>query len=402
MKVKMNYPIYIKEFKCIGGTCEDSCCIGWDIDIDKATFKEYFKVKDAEMKRMFQKNIYNNKDCESNDIDYGRVKLCEGRRCAFLDDKNFCIIHSKLGEEYLSNVCTAFPRILNKIDDYYEISLDVACIEAARIFLSKEEGLEFTKGEETIGKHIVSMDINTRSKEFNNSPVKYLKEIRDFTIEILKNRKLQLKERLLVLGEFIYELEEVSENKDILKFIKSYDINKINSFFDDNSFRFLLQMNFFKKMIEFLNVNKEVDSEDFKNYTKEIMEVFKFNEEDTISKDSKEYLQAFDTYNERYFNKYSYIFENYLVNFVYNNLFPFNEGQSLFDAYIMLLTRYSFIRYYLVGLFIKKGEDNREDIIGFIEKFSKTIEHHRTYLYKSLRYIKEQEFDNLEFAKTLL
>ncbi len=36
--VKMRYPIYLKEFKCIGGECEDSCCIGWDVDIDKFTF----------------------------------------------------------------------------------------------------------------------------------------------------------------------------------------------------------------------------------------------------------------------------------------------------------------------------------------------------------------------------
>ena len=41
--IKMRYPRYFKEFKCIGGNCEDSCCIGWDIDIDKVTFKQYYK-----------------------------------------------------------------------------------------------------------------------------------------------------------------------------------------------------------------------------------------------------------------------------------------------------------------------------------------------------------------------
>ena len=33
-KIKLETPSYIKEFSCIGGKCEDSCCIGWDIDID--------------------------------------------------------------------------------------------------------------------------------------------------------------------------------------------------------------------------------------------------------------------------------------------------------------------------------------------------------------------------------
>ena len=48
--IKMRYPTYLKEFKCIGGECKDSCCIGWDIDIDKITFRQYYKVQDKEMK----------------------------------------------------------------------------------------------------------------------------------------------------------------------------------------------------------------------------------------------------------------------------------------------------------------------------------------------------------------
>ena len=97
---------------------------------------------------MFQRNVYNNDDFVSVDIDYGKVKLKDGIRCPFLDEKNYCIIHSKLGEEYLSNGCTSFPRITNIIDGCYEMSLDVACPEAAKIILLKEEGIEFVESEE--------------------------------------------------------------------------------------------------------------------------------------------------------------------------------------------------------------------------------------------------------------
>ena len=83
-------------------------------------------------------------------------------------------------------------------------------------------------------------------------------------------------------------------------------------------------------------------------------------------------------------------------------MFPFNERESIFDGYIMLLMRYSFIRFYLVGKYIKERNDSKEEIVRFIQVFSKTIEHHRSYLTKSIRYIKEKEFDNIEFAKTLL
>lgn len=75
-KVKKVYPSYFEEFKCIGGECSDSCCIGWNIDIDKITFRKYFKVQDQEMKKMFQKNIQNNERCSSEEVDYGIVRLC--------------------------------------------------------------------------------------------------------------------------------------------------------------------------------------------------------------------------------------------------------------------------------------------------------------------------------------
>ncbi|CUN89810.1 MULTISPECIES: flagellin lysine-N-methylase [Clostridium] len=400
-KVKSIYPEYYNEFKCIGGSCEDSCCIGWDIDIDKVTFRKYYKVQDLEMKRMFQKNVHNNEESFSDDVDYGKVKLKDDKRCPFLDCNNYCVIHSKLGEDYLSNVCTCFPRITNLVDGCYERSLDVACPEAARILLLNEEGIKFKESEEEIGKHILSNQVDTKSKELSNSLAKYFKEIRKVCIKIIQNRKLELTERLFVLGEFINNLEDESESNfnNIEKFINNYDINRTQGFYEKNSLYFMLQIDFFKKMVSLLNIDKEVDSDLFKEYTKQIIDSFNLNREDA---DNRTYIEVFEEYNKEFLDKYTYIFENYLVNFIYNNMFPFNEKESIFDGYIMLLMRYSFIRFYLVGKYIKERNDSKEEIVRFIQVFSKTIEHHRSYLTKSIRYIKEKEFDNIEFAKTLL
>lgn len=403
-KYKMIYPEYFKEFKCIGGNCKDSCCVGWDIDIDKITFKQYYRIQDKEMKRMFQKNVHNNDYCTSSDIDYGKVKLKGDKRCPFLDEENYCIIYSKIGEEYLSNVCTSFPRIINKVDGYYEMSLDVACPEAARILLLKEEGIKFKESEENLGKHIVSSEIDTKSKKYNKSSIKYFKEIRDLSIKIIQNRKLNLSERLYILGDFINKLEdELKYNySNVPKFIKKYDINLGNDCYEKNKSNYLIQIDFFKKMLEFLNVSKNVDSFSFKEYTREIIAGFKFDENTEISEHSGLYIKAFEDYNENFINNNSYIFENYLVNFIYNNIFPFSESKSIFDGYIMLLTRYSFIRFYLVGKYLYNKKESKESIVEFIQSFSKTIEHHKSYLIDSLEYIKENEFDNIEFAKVLL
>ena len=127
-KLKVTYPNNFARFKCIGGECEDTCCQGWDIEIDKDTFDEYLKVQDQKMKAMLSDNIKKNNYCTSDDLDYGIIKLNEDKKCPFLDKCNYCSIYTAIGEEYLSNICTQFPRILNKINNEYEISLDVSCL----------------------------------------------------------------------------------------------------------------------------------------------------------------------------------------------------------------------------------------------------------------------------------
>lgn len=412
-KVKKVYPSYFEEFKCIGGECSDSCCIGWNIDIDKITFRKYFKVQDQEMKKMFQKNIQNNERCSSEDVDYGIVKLKKDKRCPFLDEKNYCVIHSNLGEDYLSNVCTCFPRVTNKVDETYEMSLDVACPEAARLILLREEGINFIGKEEALGKHIISAQIDTKLKAVQKTPLKYFKEVRDFCINIIQNRKFNLNERLYILGDFISNIEDVIDKdlNDISKFINSYNMRRvakefnnddINSLLGNDNMNYIIQMNFFMKMLKILKVDKEVESITFKNYTSDMLNGFKIENEESISKNSEFYMKAFEEYNESFINKYSYIFENYIVNFIFNNTFPFNEVMSLFDSYMMLLIRVSFIRFYLVGMNLNNKDDNRENIVEFIQVFSKTIEHHKSYLIDSLHYIKRNDYDNMEFAKTLL
>lgn len=411
-KINKRYPVYFEDFKCIGGKCEDSCCIGWNIDIDKVTFKRYFKVQDPEMKRMFRKNVQNNERCISEDIDYGLVKLKKDKRCPFLDEENYCVIHSNLGEDYLSNVCTCFPRVTNKIDESYEMSLDVACPEAARLILLKEEGIKLVNKEEELGKHIISAQINTNLKEVKNTPLQYFKEIRDFCIKIIQDRRFTISERLYSLGYFVEQLEEeVENNNDIIKFIESYDISlfakaysedDLNLLLGNKNMNYIIQIDLFKKMLKILRVDKAVESFRFKECTSKMLNGYGFCEEENIQDKSEFYIKAFENYNEKYFNKYSYILENYLVNFIYNNMFPFNEVMSFFDSYMMLIIRFSFIRFYLVGLYLYNKEERDKNIVELIQVFSKTIEHHKSYLIDSLHYIKRKEFDNMEFAKTIL
>lgn len=399
--VKIIYPSYIDKFQCIGGKCEDNCCIGWDIDIDKETFKKYHKVKDETMKKMFQKNVHNNKYCTNENLDYGRIKLNKAKRCPFLDDENYCLIQGKFGEDYLSSVCTQFPRVLNKVDDHYEICLDSACPEAARIILSSKEKIDFKESEKSLGKYTMSGVLDTRLSEFKNTPIKYFKEIRNFSIKIIQNRKLNISSRLYVLGDFLNKLEDLEIHK-IKEFINKYDIEVESKNYKREHMNYALQVSFFKNVVDSLDIVNETDSDKFKNYTKELLKGYNIKDNDSVIENADEYINAFERYAETYIENNSYIFENYFVNFIYNNLFPFSESDYMFEGYIMLLFRYSLMRFYLVGKYIYNEKDSKEDMIEFIQVFIKAVEHDKNYRSEILEYIKENSFDNMEFAKMIL
>lgn len=402
VNIMLRYPKYLKEFRCIADRCEDTCCAGWDIDIDKVTFKRYFKVNNQEMKKMFQKNVHNNQYCTSEDVDYGRVKLKNNKRCAFLDDNNLCVIYSNIGEDYLSNVCTCYPRITNMIDGNYEMTLDVSCPEAARKVLSLKNGIDFITEKVSLSKYIISGNIDTKAKELKGTAFMYFKEIRQRSLDIISNRKYSLDERLYILGDLLDNITELGDSnvREIPRYIDRYRVEDSLENYISDDMRYMIQISFFKDLLDKLDVFREVASTTFKSYTEKVLSGYDF--QDNITDRATEYIDAYKRFNEEVMSKYSYIFENYLVNFIYNNLFPFSENDVAFHGYIMLLIRYSYMRFFLVGLMLI-GENLDEDkIISFIQTFLKTTEHHKIYYTDVLEEVVQNEYDNMMFVNNLI
>lgn len=402
--IKIRYLSYFKEFKCLGGECKDNCCGGWEIRIDKITLEQYKKLQNKEINEYINKNIFIRNNGKKAYIDYGQIKLNDKNKCPFLDENNYCGIQLKFGEEYLSNVCTTFPRIINKLDDYYEISLDVSCIEAAKILLLKEEGIDFEESDSTLGKNVLTANIDTDAEEINNTNFKYIKEVRNICIKIIKNRRYQLSERLYMLGAFLEIVrKELCYNYNNAKeFMNRYNINSFSGEFKRNKANYMLQASFYRNMLEMLNTSEGSRSNYFKEKINEVILGFRFNKHESLMENSELYLKAYSICEEQIFQKYNYIFENYLVNHMFEELFPFSENDVIIDGYLMMLIRFSYIRFYLVGQYLYNGKISKENIIRSIQSLSKEIEHDKVYLKEILKYLKENELDNKRFAKILL
>ena len=42
-------PKCFERFRCIGADCEDTCCSGWLVNIDKSTYQNYQHCEDPEL-----------------------------------------------------------------------------------------------------------------------------------------------------------------------------------------------------------------------------------------------------------------------------------------------------------------------------------------------------------------
>jgi hypothetical protein len=127
-------PQYAKRFRCIVADCEDVGCSGWDVTIDRATYQKYESV--PAMRPRLKECFTILSESESR---HARINLDPSNRCPFLAQDRMCTIHRDLGESYLSQTCTNYPRTSRRIDGLMEKPLMLSCPEAASLVLLEPE-----------------------------------------------------------------------------------------------------------------------------------------------------------------------------------------------------------------------------------------------------------------------
>lgn len=188
--MKISTPSYYKKFKCIGKECKHNCCIGWEIDIDKATMDKYSGV-DGELGARLKKSI-------SKRGEYPHFILGKGKRCPFLNKDNLCDIILEKGEGYLCEICDAHPRFKNFFADRVEIGIGLSCEEAARIILNEKEAfkLEITENPQPCGdnsdyENQLITERNNLIEKVNRGESLNVK-LPDFTLDVWAKRFLEL------------------------------------------------------------------------------------------------------------------------------------------------------------------------------------------------------------------
>lgn len=180
-------PEFFDSFKCVADRCPDTCCAGWDVEIDDKSAEKYKNEKGC-LKEYFEKHLTTDED--------GYIFSLTDGRCPLLDEMKLCRIQLEKGEAALCDTCRLFPRYFDDYGEIRETGLGLGCPEVARILLLPETN--------------VCLDRTVKSPDriYN-----ILSEKREVFFAILDNMRFDLKTKLSSVlfsaAEFQSEIDRI-------------------------------------------------------------------------------------------------------------------------------------------------------------------------------------------------
>lgn len=394
-------PAYLKEFQCIGSSCEDTCCAGWKVIIDKDTFQKYRETKHPEMKDLLKKNVTRSRS-NATMLDYAKIKLDDKDICTLLDDQGLCKVHSLLGPELLSNTCATYPRMLNRLDETVEKSLTLSCPEAARLALLNRSGIDFIEEDEpTDTRGFMNRTLQTVQK----SP--YFWDLRIFTIQVLQNRRHSIEMRLIVLGLFFQKIESLQQQElvqQLPRIMDDYSSRLDNEQFIQSIKEIPNNLSFQVGMGRSLINYRITDGFSSQRYLECLLDMNKglsLEDETPIDEVIENYKYANEVYYKPFIEGHEYLLENYMVNYVFKNLFP-SDQPTLFESYSMFVVNIILIKLHLIGMSAVHKGLSTDLVIKLIQSYTKVFEHKEDYIGNVRDTIKESGYSTMAHMAVLI
>ncbi len=411
---KVLQPQYYSRFQCIAARCAETCCSGWgNIVIEESTYNFYKKCPDLDLQKKCQYYVVKNSEIDESEQykPYAFIRLQEGQ-CPFLTEEKLCHIQKQLGEAALSISCDTYPRNFNKVNNILQRSLDISCLEAAKLILLNEKGIEFEEIQAAIKVRNHLLPEIAEGKPNGSKVYKNFTSIQNIVIQILQNRRYSVDERLMILSIFCEKLEASADgavdDKEFADFLQDYKAEPENEasepYMKESRSDIKMQFEAMNILLEYSL--KGTCTDNFRR----CMDKFKMFLKEGGAPYIENYKRAYDDYYHPKIENYMYILENYLVNNVYKDLFPagpqinaFFAEHSIRRIHMVLIIKYVLLRTILIGI---AGYYKREFHIGHIIKtmqaFEKTIGHNLNYLTQAVNFMDEAKIQKQQGCLLLL
>lgn len=367
-----------EEFKCIGPDCQDTCCAGWGVSIDKFTFEKWRK---SDNPSNFTKHLKIIETIADGDLDKAEVILDAKGSCPFLEASKLCSIQNTYGHDFLSYVCRSFPRSQNSFFGIHEENLSLACPEAARLILSASNPLEINLRNHTEDSLSVVKITAPLQEELFSIESSVAWQLRALILQIIQKREVSLAQRLIIIGMLASNLDQyiskkVDKNEAFKNVIEKYfeivnSPNTINaltqSIQKSPNTKILFLQTLINVISPFANINQN-----YNRYFLTLKKVFKLDDKTNQEEILENYLTIRANFLDNH--KSNLILENYTYHLFLKELFPF-QNLTCFSQFQDIALRIYLIQEHLMAITSDLKESIEEDSIVFIQKFTKIYEH---------------------------
>ena len=356
--MKIRVPEYFKDFKCIASKCEDTCCAGWGIVIDDATYDRYKNVQGEFGDRLRSEIVH-----EAGE----NIFVLKGNNCPFLNEEKTCDIYINIGEENLCYTCQQYPRYTEEFGSLREVGISLSCPEAARIMLNNSKKVEFELSENN--------EVVSSYNDINAQLFIELLQSRKIVMDIIQDRTIDLRKRAVVALLFVDEIQEKIDESEI-KEIKSVRekyldkgfleelINELEEYRDNEGSKYDDMHEYFKVFKDL----KHITPDDPLGLNDALRYFWQTDEDEEL------YIIKHRQF-EEYYNDKLYKFENILVYFVFRYFMKAVFDYDILAKIKTALVSYMIIRELAVVRYIENNEFTDEDMVDIAHTYSKDIEH---------------------------
>jgi lysine-N-methylase len=313
------------------------------------------------------------------------------------------------GESYLSQVCTIFPRIHQSIDTLLNTSLTLACPEAARLVLLNPDLLaESIKNARQVAWDEAATDAR--------GPGAWFWPLREFALGLIRNRAYPLWQRMFLLGTFCRRLDAITHGKldrgisSLLRdFSAAVGSGSLRASMETIPADLTLQLNILVELVR-LNVDNLQSSPRFHASLKEFIQGAFEESETAMDKQVAKYASSYQRYYAPFFEKHPYILENYLINTIFKEQFPYATKdfapaatQEPERQYTLLAIKFALIKGLLIGVAGCHQEAfSTEHVVQTIQVVFKHFEHTPKQLDQAYQLLVSKKLDNAHGLTMLL
>lgn len=409
-------PTYAGAFKCIGASCEDDCCHTWTIPLDKNTYHLYQKFPAEKLGSLVTQYV-SIKPAETHDNLFAQITRTDSGACPFYTSGRLCGIQEEYGPQLLSSTCSIYPRVLNLVDGRLEGSLSLSCPQAARDILlvpdSTQVVSDLLSGAFRTDNYFT---LASNQAGHGHKPYSAFHDVRRCMIALVTDRTRPVSERLLLIGSLCKQLDDIPTDGAISKVFAilvvyhrtvgtEWGRPEMEDLPTDPALRLRVLFKFVSERVQV----KKCGTRFIETYW-DFVEGIGSLEGAKPGEDVERMRHAEEFYHRPFFEARPYIFENYLLNYMFKTLFPFGRAGSanftprtIFDDFILMATQFAILNGLLIGIAAHFKESfSEEHVVKTIQSFARELDHDPTALDSMVEFMHKTNLANLVGISILL